>query len=148
MGKKRNLKIVINILISNVSLVVLGGITVWLGYAAATESIERHKVRQEITRLKDEIRTLEDSNSHLTSYMNSLEDIEVVELEAKRRLNLKRPGEQVAVILRDGDSEPQNITDGNIDAIQQEVIVEEEITEQKGESSNPIKWWRYITNRE
>jgi len=140
MSRKHNVKFAINVLASRGSLLVLGLLTIWLGWSAAKEAYKKYQVKKEIDKLSQEILNLEQKNSNLVSLIDSFQDPDVVELEAKRRLNLKKQGEEVAVILRDKNDEPQNI-------VQQDEIdsFEAKLIEQDASQSNVLKWWRYIT---
>ena len=119
---------------------MLGLLTIWLGASVAKEAYKKHQVKKEIEILSQEILNLEQKNSNLISLIDSFQDSDTVELEAKRRLNLKKQGEEVAVILRDKKDEPQNI-------VQQDEIdsFEAKLIEQDASQSNVLKWWRYIT---
>lgn len=139
MARKRNAKFVLDIFASKVSLVILGLLTAWLGYSVVKEAYRKHRVEREIQVLKQEILELERKNVDLSSILDSFGEPRNVELEAKRRLNLKSPGEEVAVILRDKNDESQNIVrnygdenDGGKDESQENGL------------RNPSKWWRYI----
>ena len=119
----------------------LGLLTIWLGWSSAKEAYKKHQVKKEIDRLSQEILDLEQKNSNLVSLIDSFQDPDTVELEAKRRLNLKKQGEEVAVILRDKNHEPQNIVQqGEIDSLAPKS------SEQDTSSSNVLKWWKYITS--
>lgn len=146
MKRKSNTKTVLDILASRISLLILGGITLWLGYLAAEEMHERYKIKQEITRLKEEIITLERKNNDLASLINSFDDPETIELEAKKRLNLKKPGEEVAVIVGNDEEELGGDTGNSKDAILVSTLVntEDSGSDKDGDVSNPIKWWRYV----
>jgi|GEM_PF-1976234 cell division protein FtsB len=144
MARKSNVKFIIDIFASKVSLLLLGALTAWLGYSVAKEAYRKHQIQQEIEVLREEILGLENRNSDLSSLLDSFGDSKNVELEAKRRLNLKKPGEEVAVILRDKNSEEQNIVQGG-DVSQQDTDSESEADEQ-AILENPLKWWQYITN--
>lgn len=143
---KHKPKLVLDILASKVSLLILGSITVWLGISVAKEAYRKHQVQLEIARLKAEIIAVEHKNSNLASLINSFKEPEVVELEAKKRLNLKKPGEEVAVILRDNKDEHQNIIKGISRETTSEVSSITRSDEESDNLSNPIKWWQYITN--
>lgn len=142
MAKRSNAKFVIDIFASKISLLILGVLTVWLGYSVVKEAYRKHLVRREIETLKQEILELERKNSDLSSILDSFGEPRTVELEARKRLNLKSPGEEVAVILRDKNDESQNIVrnyrDGNDEGGKDE-------SEEKS-LENPLKWWQYITN--
>jgi cell division protein FtsL len=139
MRRKSNAKFVLDIFASKVSLLILGALTAWLGYSAAKESYRKHQVQKEIDTLRAEILELERKNIDLSSILNSFGDPQSVELEAKRRLNLKSPGEEVAVILRGKNDESQNIVRDYGD----ENYVGKDESE-KNSPQNPSKWWKYI----
>ena len=146
MPGKRNAKFVIDIFASKGSLLILGSLTLLLGYSVMKESYRRHQVQVEIDSLKQEIIALENRNTGLTSIIGSFENPKNIELEAKRRLNLKKPGENVVVILRDKDNESQNIVrGGNFVDEGQDLGYSEKETSARG-AGNPLKWWRYITS--
>jgi len=140
MSTKRNIKFIINILVSKGSLLALGLLTIWLGASAAKEAHKKHQVKKEIDKLSREILNLEQKNSNLVSLIDSFKDQNIVELEAKRRLNLKKQGEEVAVILRDKKDESQNI-------VQQDEFDSTKVKPNESDISlsNFVKWWKYIT---
>lgn len=139
MSPKRKPNILFKIFLSNGSLLILGVLTAWLGFATAKEVYKNYEAKRGVDKLKDEIQALEKKNLDLASLIDSFSDPEIIELEAKRRLNLKKPGEEVAVILRDKNDELQNIVQD------QGSVMEDSATPEDKEPSNPIKWWRYIT---
>ena len=144
MARKSNVKFIIDIFASKISLLLLSVLTAWLGYSVVKEAYRKHQVQREIEALRAEILGIENRNIDLSSLLDSFGDSKNVELEAKRRLNLKKPGEEVAVILRDKNSEEQNIVQGG-DVTRQDTASE---SEAKGSRRlvNPLKWWQYITN--
>lgn len=146
MPRKRNIKFIIDIFASKGSLLILGFLTLLLGYSVIKESYRRHQVQVEIDSLKKEIMAFENRNTGLASIIGSFENPKNIELEAKRRLNLKKPGENVVVILRDKDNEAQNIVrGGNFIDEKQDLGYSENETSTRG-AGNPLKWWRYITS--
>lgn len=142
MSMNRNTKIFFHFLSSKVSLLALVSLTVWLGLSALNEARRKHEVREEIARLQEEIFDLDRANSNLASLIDSFEDPDVIEAEAKKRLHLKKPGEEVAVILRD-----KNDTSSNIVQAEGETEGAPEETNASKEPNNLLKWWRYITNQ-
>lgn len=144
MATRRNTKFVLDILASRISLLVLGAFTAWLGVSVAKEMYQKHQVNKEIAHLQQEILDLTNKNNDLASFLDLFDDPNTVELEAKRRLNLKKPGEEVAVILRDKNNEEQNVVRGN-DILHRDTSSE---SKESGSSilANPLKWWQYITN--
>lgn len=144
MRQKSNGKFILRTLASTVSLCIFGVITLWLGISVAKEAYRKHEVAQELSRLKLEITELEQRNSNFSALIHSLKDSETRELEAKRRLNLKKPGEEVAVILRDKNEEPRNIVETTDNDYNPDD--DSEIRAQGRSIANPIKWWQYITS--
>lgn len=137
MRNKRNAKFFIDLLASRVSLIILGGLTVWLGISVFKEANRKHTASDAVRRLETEKQDLEAKNNDATALLDSLKDAGTLELEAKRRLNLKKIGEEVAVILRGKNEEPQSIAEPH------PVI---RPGDQTAVWSNPLKWWRYIAN--
>lgn len=140
MHKRSKTRQIVDILASRGSLLVLGSITIWLGFSAAKATYHRHQAQAEIAKLKAEIIELDQRKNSLASLIDSFNDPETLALEAKKRLNLKKPGEEVAVILRDKNDESQNIVKKN-DANAPITATSKE----SQEPSNPLKWWRYLT---
>jgi len=90
MARKSNAKFIIDVFASRVSLLLLGALTAWLGYSVIKEAYGRQQVREEIETLRQEILEFENRNNNLSSLIGSFEDPGNIELEAKRRLNLKK----------------------------------------------------------
>ena len=139
MRRRSNGKLILKTLASPLSLCVLGAITLWLGVSVVKEAYRKQQVAEEVGLLTLEIEELEQKNKNFSALMNSLKDSQTRELEAKRRLNLKKTGEEVAVILRDKNEEPENI-------VEQNSFPPVPVRETPHEEINPIKWWRYITS--
>ena len=139
-------KQVIDLLASRVSLFALGLITVWMGASVAKEAYRKYQVQQEIAHLKTEIIGLEQENNNLASLIGSFSDPSNIEAEAKKRLNLKKPGEEVAVILRDKNDETQNIVQRKNEVSAPSVLNGSDATVSNSLFDNPAKWWRYITD--
>lgn len=140
MSNNRKQNKFLTFLFSNIAIIALVAITIWLGVASAKVLYAKITVRSEIDSLKREIEEMEQGNNELASLVDLFQNPEVIELEAKRRLNLKKPGEEVAVILRDKNDESQNIVRKS------EVVVKNDEDSENKEPSNALKWWRYITD--
>lgn len=138
---------IIDLLAARGSLLILGAVTVWLGASVAKEAYRKHQVQEEIARLKAEVIALEAKKTNLASLIDSFHDTATIELEAKKRLNLKKPGEEVAVILRDKNDEAENIVQATGDTAKDSVSAELN-QDTKSWLDNPLKWWTYITNQQ
>jgi len=138
---------IIDLAASRGSLLILGAVTVWLGASVGKEAYRKHQVQEEIARLKADVIALEAKKTNLASLIDSFNDTATIELEAKKRLNLKKPGEEVAVILRDKNDEAENIVQATGKTAK--VSVSEELNQDtKSWLDNPLKWWTYITNQQ
>ncbi|MBI1888561.1 MAG: hypothetical protein HYS15_01340 [Candidatus Spechtbacteria bacterium] len=144
MRNKRNAKFFINILASKISLLALGGLTVWLGISVLKEANRKHEASDAVALLEAEKQDLEAKNADAAAVLGSLKDAGILELEAKRRLNLKKIGEEVAVILREKNGQEQSR--GSEDSVEKTKTLND-----GGEGAdfpNPLKWWKYITGSE
>lgn len=110
----------------------------WLGVAAFREAKRNLEIKKEANRLGQEIKSLEERNKELAQTIESFKNEEVIEKEARERLNLRKPGEKLVVIVS-----PENQGLGGSGA---EKIDENNIEEQKDnkEKSNLEKWWNYF----
>jgi cell division protein FtsB len=103
-----------------VALAAIGFITVEL-------YMQKRQVDSEIARLKAQSDDLKSGNSQLSELIKYLDTPEYKEREAREKLNLKRPGEQVVVL-------PEESTAGSVASAKTE------------SQSNPQKWLKYFFN--
>ncbi|HTX86449.1 MAG TPA: septum formation initiator family protein [Candidatus Nanoarchaeia archaeon] len=92
---------------------------------------ERFSVNSQVADLQRQIASLEASNNDLTALEKYLQSDQYAETEARLNLNLKMPGERVAVIENSGaggDQSGNGSGDNNPDK----------------KNSNPMKWWNYF----
>ncbi|OHA08715.1 MAG: hypothetical protein A3B37_02585 [Candidatus Sungbacteria bacterium RIFCSPLOWO2_01_FULL_59_16] len=81
------------------TLVLLAVAVVFLGTSAARISIRAFGILREEHALAVKIRILESEKARLEETIRRLETPEAVERLAKEQLNLKRPGEEVVVVV-------------------------------------------------
>jgi cell division protein FtsL len=95
-------------------------------------AVQRLAVNSEVTDLQKQIKSLESSNNDLTALKKYLQSDQFAEKEARLDFNLKKQGENVAVIENSGAGAGQlnnsNFTDSGNDK----------------KNSNPRKWWNYF----
>lgn len=111
---------------------ILAGILVivFLGSMFGKEYYREYKIKEEIDLLKKEIDSLEKDNYKLSQFIEYYQTDEYKELEIRKRFNMKKEGEKVAVIKPVGDvlgsfsAEQENNTENNL--------------------PNYIKWWNYF----
>jgi cell division protein FtsB len=97
-----------------------------MGFALSKEYSRQSKVNEKIGELKQEALDLEESNFELAHLIGYLKSDEYVELEARKTLGYKKPGEKVVVIKNvNGDSQVKGAQD-------------------RKNGSNPKKWFSYF----
>ncbi|MBN1325731.1 septum formation initiator family protein [Candidatus Falkowbacteria bacterium] len=124
---KRKKSIFPDLLFSKFFLIFCVVIFLAVLFYLAKGTIRTYKINTEITDLEREISHLENQNEGLAQLINYLKSDTFIEQEAKLKLGLKKPGENLVVIPQ--INEAQNNSDK---------IVEEQ--------KNPAKWWAYFFN--
>ena len=110
--------------------------TFFLG-RSAYEKYQRNKsIAQEIQSLQEEADQLQKENKILSDRIAYFQTQEFKEKQAKEKLNVKKPGEQVAVIT------PSPSQENSDDSSQEQKNVNSDMVSM--EKSNPIKWWDYF----
>ncbi len=104
-------------------------ILVALGFARAY--YKDYKVRQEISRLQEEVKSLENKKIDSLSLLEYVTSDQYVEDTARVELNMKKPGEQVIFI--------KDLTEKRDSEL--------ETDQEEKELSNPLKWWYYIMHK-
>lgn len=84
------------LLVGVVALLILAG----LGVAAGKETYRRMLLEREIAAVETELQNLKNQKEELEGKIAYLQDPANVEREAKTRLNLKRPGEEVILVVK------------------------------------------------
>ncbi|MCL5093555.1 MAG: septum formation initiator family protein [Patescibacteria group bacterium] len=97
-------------------LVVMLGRTTYLNYNSS----------KQVKNLKSEIEALKEQNKKLADELEYLKSPAYIEKVARQRLGLKKPGEEVMVVVPDESGER---------------------VENKPEKPNYLKWWDYILGR-
>lgn len=93
---------------------------------------KKYVIDQEIADLEKEIVDLETSNKDLKGFIGYLESDQFLEEQARLKLGLKKPGEEVIVLKNEASSTEMS---------------EEELARQRQENlTNPERWWEYFFN--
>lgn len=108
----------------------LTAVVIMIGARLFSESRQNTAIEEEIARLELEADKIEEKNGELASLVERMTDTDFAEREARLKLGLRRPGEQVIVI------EPE--TDKSAEAQPQS----EELV------GNPERWWYYFFERD
>lgn len=112
-------------------LLLIVSAIVFATVAAMRITYRRFQLSRSLTDVEREIAELELQQSALTDSLASFNEFATIEQTAREVLNLQREGEQVVILLPNG----QEVT--------QEDSSQEEALELK-EPTNPVKWWAYF----
>lgn len=99
----------------------------------------RHQFDREITDLKRQIIDLKRENENLITLMESWETDSRLELEARTKLGLKKPGEEVVVVAREEIG-------GNWSETPISELINDQISAKESFLNNFKKWWHYFAN--
>ena len=108
---------------SRILLLGLLSILVWVIFISGKELFLYGKIREEISLVEMEISILKEENISLIAQKGTEEDLRATELEARKRLNVKKPNEKVVIIIP-GDEEA--IIARVLNRNKKEVVVSEE----------------------
>lgn len=115
------------------AILVLGLIIVALiSFAIFKETYRKKQIQKEISSLQAEVERVQKDNASLSDKIAYLGSNDYQEKEAKDKLNLQKPDEQV-VIINPGQAQKQEVQGD--ESVHQEIVVK---------VSNPEKWWDYF----
>lgn len=112
------------------------GVVLFIAWGFAGEYVRNRDMDSEIERLRAEAGQLESRNLELAKLAKRLSEPEMLEREARLKLNLQKPGEEV-VVVRDLSPARQQA-----EAAAAEVAASENGSATAG--SNPGKWLRHF----
>jgi len=105
---------------------------VLVGFALTKIIYRRLQIKKETTKLEQKIKDLEKNNFELTQLTDYLNTNAYKEKAARGELGLKKPDENVVVIIKEESTKTAIILDNNI-------IGEDTVP-------NHQKWWQYFFN--
>ncbi len=109
-------------------LLLEGVLIIIIGIGITKEIVRRVSLRNEINTLQKQITSLQAQNKSLGDYVASINTDSFQEREARKRLNLQKPGETLLIV-------PQDTTHAT------DVTV---ATSSSTSTSNPQRWWTYF----
>lgn len=107
----------------------------FLVFSFGREFVRDYSIRQEIAALEAEKASLEAENSDITSFMASIQTETYIEREARIKLGLAKPGEQVVVLPSSGEANQGQDESGSVVEITMADL---------SSIANPSKWWYYF----
>lgn len=106
-----------------------------LALAVARQTMRNRDIMREITSLEARARSLEQENIRIGDLQQALQTESELEKEARLKLGLKKPGENV-VIIKEEVQKPTTFRS------LEELTGDPEVTPEH--VANPVRWWRYF----
>ena len=118
-----------------VKIILVLGVVIFVFVAIAIykETSKKNQIQSEIQKLKDEAEKIGKDNSNIQEKIAYFQSQDYMEKEAKDKLNLKSPDEQVVVVKPTIMKEAQAPEQKDPVAPPQVVVV-----------ANHLKWWNYF----
>ena len=112
--------------------------TVFLGINLVKEIVNRHQIDEKIRQYKLDVVKLENENAEIDRLIDSWTTSSQLEKEARLKLGLKKPGENVVLITRDNNPGTNNIINQDSQVLGRVVVA--------GDNQDPNykKWWIYF----
>lgn len=110
---------------------------------------KRKNAEVEIEKIKKENITLFEKKNELANLADYFQDKSFIEKEARRRLNLQKPGEKEVIVITDKNNKNQaDYTRTDIfessNSIKEKSDIQEEIIYQDNLLYNPLRWYKFI----
>lgn len=121
-------------------LLLLGFI--WLVLNAVDVYYKKYKINKQIEDLRAQIASAEKSNQQISEMINYLGSQSFLEKEAREKLNMKKPGEEVVIIepQKEQATSTQEVLPGK-----NETEKNNNLTQEPPKSeSNLAKWWKFF----
>ena len=134
---KRNL--ISRLFFNHKFLALLGlSLIILISIPLAKNISQRYRVNREIRELEKEINQLENKNIDFKKFITYLESNQFIEEQARLKLGLKKPGEEVAVIQTPINEQKLATTTNSIFGLPQ---LETGVTKA---TTNPERWLKYF----
>jgi len=115
---------------------------IWLVVNVAGVYYKKYKINKEIEDLKAQIASAEKSNQQISEMIDYLGSKDFLEKEAREKLNMKKPGEEVVII----EPSPEQATSSSeLAPGNNEIKKSDSLANEAPESeSNLAKWWKFF----
>lgn len=110
---------------------------------------KRKDAESEMKKIKKEKTVLIEKKNEMANLLDYFNDKSFIEKEARRRLNLQKPGEKETIVINDKNNNDQkNSAQANIfgvtDSIKEKSSAQEELNYQNNILYNPLRWFKFI----
>lgn len=122
-------------------------VLVALGASFGREWVRNREIQSEIARLQEEAQSLQARNLQIADLNTAFRTESFIEREARLKLGMKMPGENV-VVIQDDSAGTVVATDAAgetaVEAADPRILLA--LDETPEELANPSKWWQYFFN--
>ncbi|MCX6785560.1 MAG: septum formation initiator family protein [Candidatus Komeilibacteria bacterium] len=122
---------------SKILLIASLFVLIFFSVNLAKEIINRRDLQQEINKYLVQLDDLNKSNQDLSGSIEYFKTMAFVENEARTKLNLKKPGEQIIIV-------PEEKTPGQAAA---NTSLVNGLADQTASQPNYLNWWNYFFNQ-
>lgn len=113
------------------------GVLCVTGLSAARELYRREQVRTDLQTLEQRVQALQDRKMEVSQILQRLQTPEVIDREARLRLNMQKPGERVYILRGEEWEQQQAPATADLPTLYKDTVVEPA-------RSNPERWLRYF----
>jgi len=118
-------------------------IIVFLGLTFGREFFRSREIQSEISKLQSQADTLASRNIALSELQTAIQTESFIEREARLKLGMKKPGEEVVVIQEGNGEESQDGQEDKTDPLNLVLDDQSEPTR----IANSTKWWYYFFDK-
>ncbi|MEK7615429.1 MAG: septum formation initiator family protein [Patescibacteria group bacterium] len=120
-----------------------------IGFSFGREFFRSHEIQKEIHALQAQADALSTRNASLTQLQTAIQTQSFIEREARLKLGMKKPGEDVVIIpeVKNGDGKPGGAGPGSAAASSDPLGLVIDGKSDKLLIANPTKWWNYFFNK-
>lgn len=114
-------------------------IAIFLSTSLIKEIINRHQIDEKIKQYKIDVSRLETENTEISQFIDSWTTSRQLEKEARLKLGLRKPGENVVLVLRDNNQNNNNTIAPNSEVLGGVVVENNNLN-----IPNYKKWWLFF----
>jgi cell division protein FtsB len=118
---------------------------IFLGMTLGREFFRTREIQNEINELQAQADSLSARNIMLSELQIAVQTESFIEREARLKLGMKKPGEEV-VVVKDGEVE-QKVAEGSSEGSEDPLGLALWLQEDQPRVANATKWWYYFFNK-
>ncbi len=116
----------------------------FLGVTFGRDILKTHEIQKEINDLQTQAGSLQAKNLSISELQTAIQTESYIEREARLKLGMKKPGEQVVVFTSTPEPEPTESDSLENPSDPLNLVIDQE---EPVKVKNPTKWWYYFFNQ-